>query len=40
MGAVWGALGDQILAVRNGTITAEEAMTNAAEQVRNTIAGG
>jgi maltose-binding protein MalE len=40
MGAVWGALGDQILGVRNLTISAEEAMTNAAEQVRTAVAGG
>jgi maltose-binding protein MalE len=39
MGSVWGALGDQILAVRNGQITADEAMKNAAEQVRNAVAG-
>lgn len=39
MGNVWGALGDQILAVRNGTISAAEAMRNAAEQVRNAVAG-
>ena len=40
MGNVWGPLGDQILGVRNLTISAEEAMTNAAEQVRTAIAGG
>ena len=39
MGAVWTPLGDQILAVRNLQITAEEAMKNAAEQVRNAVAG-
>lgn len=40
MGAVWEPLGNQLLAVRTGQLSAEEAMTNAAEQVRNAVAGG
>jgi maltose-binding protein MalE len=40
MGSVWDPLGNQILAVRNLELTAEEAMANAAEQVRNAVAGG
>jgi maltose-binding protein MalE len=39
MGSVWGPLGDQLLALRNGQISAEEAMQNAAEQVRNAVGG-
>jgi maltose-binding protein MalE len=40
MGAVWDPLGNQLLAVRQGTTDATTAMTQAAEQVRNAIAGG
>ena len=40
MGSVWEPLGNQLLAVRGGQLTAEEAMTNAAEQVRTAVAGG
>lgn len=39
MGAVWGPLGDNLLLVRNGEATAEEAMMHAAEAVRAAIAG-
>ncbi len=40
MGNVWGPLGDQLLAVRQGQSTAADAMTQAAEQIANAIAGG
>jgi len=40
MGAVWGPVGDNILAMRNGDIDAETAMTNAAEQVTTVINEG
>lgn len=40
MGSVWGPVGDNFLALRNGDIDAEGAMTNAADQVANAIAGG
>ena len=40
MGAVWDPLGNQLLAVRQGTTDATTAMTQAAEQVRNAIAEG
>jgi maltose-binding protein MalE len=40
MGSVWEPLGNQLLAVRGGQLSAEEAMTNAAEQVRTAVAGG
>ena len=39
MGNVWGPLGDNMLAVRNGTLGAAEAMANAAQAVRDAIAG-
>jgi maltose-binding protein MalE len=39
MGSVWGAGGDNILALRNGEVGAEEAMTNAASQVEELLAG-
>ena len=39
MGSVWGPLGDNILLVRNGDITAAEAMAAAAEAVRAALAG-
>jgi maltose-binding protein MalE len=40
MGAVWGPVGDNFLALRNGDIDAETAMTNAANQVAAVIAEG
>lgn len=40
MGSVWGPLGDQLLAVRQGSADATTAMTQAAEQVQTAIAGG
>jgi maltose-binding protein MalE len=40
MGAVWGPVGDNFLALRNGDIDAETAMTNADEQVTTVIAEG
>ena len=40
MGNVWGPLGDQLLAVRQGQSTAADALTQAAEQIANAIAGG
>lgn len=40
MGSVWGPLGDQLLAVRQGSADAATAMTQAAEQVETAIAGG
>ena len=40
MGAVWGPVGDNYLALRNGDIGAEEAATNMAEQVATVIAEG
>ncbi|CAN5512387.1 MAG: sugar ABC transporter substrate-binding protein [Acidimicrobiia bacterium] len=40
MGAVWGPLGDQLLAIRQGSTDATTAMTQAAEQVRTAVAGG
>lgn len=40
MGAVWGPVGDNYLALRNGTIGAEEAATTMAEQVETLIAEG
>ena len=40
MSAVWSAWGDAVTLVAQGTITAEEAFTNAAEQIRTTIAEG
>jgi len=39
MGAVWEPLGNQLLGVRNLQVTAEEAMTQAAEQVANAVGG-
>ena len=39
MGSVWGPLGDNILLVRNGTLSAAEAMAAAAEAVRGALAG-
>ncbi|MGB5167652.1 MAG: extracellular solute-binding protein [Acidimicrobiia bacterium] len=39
MSGVWGPLGDQILLLRNQEIDATTAMTNAAEQVREAVAG-
>lgn len=39
MASVWGPLGDQINGVRNGNTDAETAMTTAATQVREAIAG-
>ncbi len=39
MGSVWGPLGDNILLVRNGESTAEEAMTAAAAAVREAVGG-
>jgi maltose-binding protein MalE len=40
MGAVWGPVGDNFLALRNGDIGAAEAATNMAEQVATVIAEG
>ena len=40
MGAVWGPVGDNYLALRNGEIGAAEAATNMAEQVATVIAEG
>jgi len=40
MGAVWGPVGDNFLALRNGDIDAETAMTTASEQVTTVIAEG
>jgi maltose-binding protein MalE len=40
MGSVWDPLGNQLLAVRQGSSDAQTAMTQAAEQVRTAIAGG
>ncbi len=40
MGAVWGPMGDNYLALRNGDIGAAEAATNMAEQVATVIAEG
>jgi maltose/maltodextrin transport system substrate-binding protein len=40
MGAVWGPVGDNFLALRNGDIDAATAMTNASEQVATVIAEG
>jgi maltose-binding protein MalE len=40
MGAVWGPVGDNFLALRNGDIEAAAAMANAAEQVTTVIAEG
>ena len=40
MGSVWGPVGDNFLALRNGDIDSSGAMDNAAEQVTNAIAGG
>lgn len=40
MGAVWGPLGDNILAIRNGDLTATEAMTTAQQAVVDALAGG
>jgi maltose-binding protein MalE len=40
MAAVWGPLGDALLSVRQGTATASDAMTQAAEQVANVVGGG
>ena len=40
MASVWGPLGDNTLLIRNGGVTADEAMTTAAEAVRTAIAGG
>lgn len=39
MGSVWGPLGDNILAVRNGEISAAEAMANAQTSVEEALAG-
>jgi maltose-binding protein MalE len=38
MGAVWGPLGDQLLAVRQGVATPADAMAAAAEQIRAAVA--
>jgi len=38
MGAVWGSWGDSIQVIMNGEQTAEEALTNGAEQIREAIA--
>jgi len=38
MGAVWGSWGDAIQLIMNGDQTAEEALTNGAEQIREAIA--
>jgi maltose-binding protein MalE len=40
MGAVWGPVGDNYLALRNGDIGAAEAANNMAEQVATVIAEG
>ncbi len=40
MGNVWGPLGDQLLAVRQGQSAAADALAQAAEQIANAIAGG
>ncbi len=40
MGAVWGPVGDNFLALRNGDIDAATAAANMAEQVATVIAGG
>jgi maltose-binding protein MalE len=40
MGAVWDPLGNQLLAVRQGDLSAADAMAQAAEQVRTAVAGG
>ncbi|MEZ5220495.1 MAG: extracellular solute-binding protein [Ilumatobacteraceae bacterium] len=39
MASVWGPLGDNLLLLRNGESTGEEAMTTAAEAVRAAVAG-
>jgi maltose-binding protein MalE len=39
MGSVWGPLGDNLLAIRNGDLAAAEAMQNAATGVREALAG-
>lgn len=39
MGSVWGPLGDNLLLVRNGDLSAGEAMAAAAEAVRGALAG-
>jgi maltose-binding protein MalE len=39
MGSVWGPLGDNLLAIRNGDLAADEAMENAARGVRDALAG-
>ena len=39
MGSVWGPLGDNLLLVRNGDLSASEAMAAAAEAVRAALAG-
>jgi arabinogalactan oligomer / maltooligosaccharide transport system substrate-binding protein len=40
MGNVWGPLGDNMLALRNGTVDAATAASQAAEAIREAIAGG
>ncbi len=40
MSAVWTAWGDAVVLVTQGTVTAEEAFTTAAEQIRTLIAEG
>jgi maltose-binding protein MalE len=39
MSAVWSAWGDAVTLIMQEQVTGEEAFTNAAEQIRNTIAG-
>ena len=39
MGSVWGPLGDNMLLVRNGEATADEAMATAADAVRTALEG-
>lgn len=39
MASVWGPLGDNLLLVRNGELTAAEAMTTSAEDVRTAVGG-
>ena len=39
MGSVWGPLGDNLLLVRNAELTADEAMTTAADAVRSAVEG-
>ena len=39
MAAVWGPLGDNLLLVRNGELSGEEAATTAAQAIRDTVGG-